>query len=78
MDLDLVVVIEDALALMAQAINNANDKEPSVTHSVNKETCDETSVYKDSYTLEHQLDVTECMVPSSENTKLQQSTSESD
>ena len=51
MNRDLALGIEDVLMLMAQAINKANDKEPSVTHSDNKENCDETSVYKDSYTL---------------------------
>ena len=53
MNPDLVVVIEGALALMAQAINKANDEEPSVTCSDNEENCDETFVYEDSYTLEH-------------------------
>ena len=49
----LAVVIEDALAQMAQAINRVNEEEPSVTHSDNKEYFDETSVYEDSYTLGH-------------------------
>ena len=53
MNPDLAVVIEDALAFMAQAINKANDEEFSETHSNKKENCDETSVYEDSYTLEH-------------------------
>ena len=48
---DLAVVIKDALALTAQAINKANDDEPRVTHSHKKKNCDETSVYKDSYNL---------------------------
>ena len=76
MNPDLAAVIEDTLAQMAQALNN--DEEPSVTHSDNKEYFDETSVYEDSYTLEHWPDDTEYMVPSSKNTKLQWSTSESD
>ena len=63
---------------MAQAINKANDEKPSVTHSDNKENCDETSVSEDSYTLEHQPDDTEYMIPFSENTKLWQSTLDSD
>ena len=49
---DLAVVIGDTLVL-TQAINKANDEEPSVTHSDNKKNCDETSVYEDSYTLQH-------------------------
>ena len=53
MNPDSAVVIEDTLVLMAQAINNANDKESSVTHSDKKDNCDETSIYEDSYTLEH-------------------------
>ena len=75
---DSAVVIEDALALMAQAPNRVNDKQPSVTHSDNKEYCDETSVYEDSYTLEHLPGDAEYMLPCSENTKLWQSTLESD
>ena len=70
MNSDLAVVIEDTLALMTEAINKANDKEPNVTRSDKKENCDETPVYEDSYTLEHQPDDTEYMVPSSEITKL--------
>ena len=62
---DLAVVIEDALALMVEATNKANDKEPNVTHNDNKENCDETSIYKDSYILEYQPDDAEYMVPSS-------------
>ena len=50
---DLAVVIEDALALMAQTINKANDKGSGVTHSDIKENYDETSVYENSYILEH-------------------------
>ena len=38
---------------MAQTLNRVNDEEPSVTHSDNKEYFHETSVYEDSYTLEH-------------------------
>ena len=72
------MVIEYAFVLKAQAINKANEKEPSVTHSDNKETFDETSVYEDSYTLEHWLEYAEYMVPSSENTQIQWSASESD
>ena len=53
MNPDLAAVIEDTLVQMAQALNRVNDEEPSVTHSDNKEYCDETSVYEDSYTLEH-------------------------
>ena len=64
------MVIEEALVQIAQALNRVNDEESSVTHSDNKENFDETSVYKDSYTLEHWPDDTEYMVPSRENTKL--------
>ena len=53
MNLALVVVIEDALAFTAQAINKANDEELSEMHSNEKENCDEASVYEDSHTLEH-------------------------
>ena len=60
------------------ASHKTNDEEPSVPCSDKKENCDETSVYEDSYILEYWLDDTEYMVPSSENTKLWQSTSESD
>ena len=74
---DLAVVIEDTLMVTAQAINKANHEEPSVTHSNNKENCDENSVCEDSYTLEHWPDDAEYTVPSSENTKLWWSTSES-
>ena len=48
MNPDFTVMIEDAFALMAQALNGVNDEEPSVTHSDNKENSDETSVYEDS------------------------------
>ena len=71
MNPDLAVVIEDALAQTAQAINRANDEKPSVTCSNSKEYFDETSVYEDSYTLEYQPDDTEYMVSSGKNTKLQ-------
>ena len=53
MNPDSAVVIEDALVQAAQALNRVNDKEPSVTHGDNKVYFDETSVYEDSYTLEH-------------------------
>ena len=38
---------------MAQALNRVTDEEPSVTCTDNKDIFDETSVYEDSYTLEH-------------------------
>ena len=69
MNPDSAVVIEDVLEQMAQALNRVNDEEPSVTHSKNKDCFDETSVYKDSYTLEHRSDDTVYMVPSKENIK---------
>ena len=50
---DSAVVIEDASVKTAQALNRVNDEEPSVTCSDNKEYFDETSVYKDGYTLEY-------------------------
>ena len=78
MNPDSAVVVEDTLVKMTQALNRVTDEEPSVTHSSDQDNLDETSVYKDSYTLEHQPDGTEYMVPSRENTKLQQSTSESE
>ena len=53
MNPDLAVVIEDTFAFTAQAINKAYDEELSETCSNKKENCDETSVYEDSYTLEH-------------------------
>ena len=56
---------------MAQALKRVHDEEPGVTHSNNKEYCDETSVYGDRYTLEYQPCDAEYMVPSSEDTKLQ-------
>ena len=42
----------------------------SEMHSNKKENCNETSVYEDSYTLQHQPDEVEYLVPSSENAKL--------
>ena len=53
MNPDLAVVIEDALVQMAEAHNRVCDEVPNVIHSDNKEFFDETSVYEDSYTLEH-------------------------
>ena len=53
MNSDSAVVIEISLVKMAQALNRGTDKEPSVSHSDNKDSFDEKSVYKDSYTLEH-------------------------
>ena len=67
---DLAVVIEDTLASTAQAINKANDGQLSETQCNKKENGEKTSVYEDSYTLEHQPDEAEYMVPSSENVKL--------
>ena len=64
-------MIEDALTFMAQAINKANDEELTERHSNKKENCNETSVCEDSYTLEHQPDEAEYLVPSSEHAKLQ-------
>ena len=71
MNPDSAVVIEDTLVKMAQALNRVTDKEPSVTCNGNQDDLDETSVYMDSYTLEHRPDDTEHMVPSKENTKFQ-------
>ena len=53
MNSDSAVVNEDALVQMVQDLNRVNDEEHSVTHSGNKEYFDETSVYEDSYSLEH-------------------------
>ena len=64
MDSDSAVVIEDALKQMVQALNTGNDEEPSVTPSKYKDCFHETSVYEDSYSLEHRPDDTEYMVPS--------------
>ena len=50
MNPDSAVVIKDALAFTAQAINKANDEEFTEMHSNKKENCDETSVYEDCYT----------------------------
>ena len=66
-------MVEDTLMLMALPVNKANDEEPSATCSDNKENLDETSVFKDSYTLEHKPDNAEYTVPYSENTKFWQS-----
>ena len=63
---------------MAQALNRDTDKEPSVTHTDNKDNFDDILVYKDGNTLEHWPGNTEYMVPSKENTKFWQSTLESD
>ena len=71
MNPDSAVVIEDTLVKMAQALNRVTDTEPSVTCNGNQDDLDETSVYKDSYTLEHRPDDTEHIVPSKENTKFQ-------
>ena len=38
---------------MVQALNRVTDEEPSVTCSSNQDNFNETSVYKDGYTLEH-------------------------
>ena len=65
MNPDSAVVIKDTLAFTAQALNKANDEELSKTCSNKKENCDETSVYEDSYTLEHQPDEIEYLAPSS-------------
>ena len=53
MNPDSAVVIEDTLVKMAQAPNKVTDEEPSVTHSGDQDYLDETSIYKDIYTLEH-------------------------
>ena len=63
---------------MAQALNRVTNEESNVTHSDNKDYFDVTSIYKDSYNLEHWPDDTECMVPCREKTKFWQSTLESD
>ena len=77
MNPDSAVVIEDTLVKVAEALNIVTDEEPNVTQNDIKDYLDETSVYKDSYTLEHQPDDTEYMAPSRESTKFQWSTSES-
>ena len=61
-----------------QALNGVTGEEPNITCSNIKDYLDETSVYKDNYTLEHWPDDAEYMIPSRENTKFQGSTSESD
>ena len=76
MNPDSAVVIEDTWVKMAQALNRVTDEKPSVTCSGNQDDLNETSVYEDSYTLEHWWDDTEYMVHSRENTKLWQSTLE--
>ena len=53
MNPDSAVVIKDTLVKMAQALNRVTVEEPGVTHSGDHDNLDETSVYKDSYTLEH-------------------------
>ena len=53
MNHDSAVVIEDTLVKMAPALDRVTDKEPIVMCSNNKDYFDETSIYKDSYTLEH-------------------------
>ena len=68
MNPDLAVVIKYTLVKMAQGLNTVTDEEPSVIHSNKKDNFNEKSVYEDSYTLEHQPDDTEYMVPSRENT----------
>ena len=78
MNLDSAVVIENTLVKTAQALNRDMDEEPSITCNGNRHNFHEISVYEDSYTLEHQPDNTEYMVPSRENTKFWGSTSESD
>ena len=74
MNPDSAVVIEDTLMKMAQALNRVTDEEPIVNHSGDQDNLDETSVYKDSYTLEHLPDdsnyTDEYIVPSRENAKL--------
>ena len=49
---------------MVQALNTGNDGEPSITPCKNTDCFHETSVYEDSYSLEHRPDDTEYMVPS--------------
>ena len=71
MNPDSAVVIEDTLVKMAQALNRVTDKEPSVTYSGDQDHLDETSVYEDSYSLEHRQNDTEYMVPPRENIKFQ-------
>ena len=41
---DSAVVIEDTLVKMAQALNRVTDEDPNVTHSLNKDNFEETSV----------------------------------
>ena len=53
MNPDSAVVIEDTFVKTTQALNRVTDEEPSVTCSNNKDYLDETSVYEDSYTLDH-------------------------
>ena len=55
MNPDSAVGTKDALKLMAEALNSINDEKPCVTHSNNKDYFDETSVYKDSFTLEQTI-----------------------
>ena len=43
---------------MAQALNRVTDEEPSVTHNHNQDNLNETWVYVDNYSLEHQPDDT--------------------
>ena len=53
MNSDSAVVIKDTLVKMDQALNRVTDEEPSVICSNNKDNFNETSVYRDSYTLKH-------------------------
>ena len=66
MNPDSAVGIGDTSVKTAQALNRVTDEEPSVICSDNKDNFDETSVYEDTYTLEHKQDDTEYMVPSGE------------
>ena len=50
---DSAVVTEDTLVETAQALNRVTGEEPSVTCNSDQDNLDETSVYKDSYTLQH-------------------------
>ena len=50
---DSAVVIKGTSVKMAQALNRDTDEESSATHSGDQDTLVETSVYKNSYTLEH-------------------------
>ena len=50
MNLYSALVIEDTLA---QALNRVTNEEPSVAPSGDHDKLDKTSVYEDSYTLEH-------------------------